>query len=130
MPNIRVVFDRIDVAQDADPGATDAKGDFYWALDVNGDRVSERLVEDPLQVGNGGTINLGQGTSVELQSGEELIVTGYLAEKDSGFAGADEREEFRHTWDESEDWGDGLHEVDFNDPDHRMACTLHYTIVA
>jgi hypothetical protein len=126
MPDVKVTFDRIDVVQDGDPGATDGRGDFYWGLDVNGDRISERLRSDPLQMGTGGTINLGDETSVELQSDEELVVSGYLADNDQGLSGQDEHDDFRHTYDESENWGDGPHTVTFNERD--MSCTLHYRI--
>ena len=126
MANVEVSFDRIDVDDDGDPGLTDGKGDFYWTLNVNGARIGYRSVSNTLAVGNGGVIDLGASTSVELQSNQDLIVSGFVADKDQGTSGADERDDFAHAFDRSQNWGDGPHQVALNDS--RMACTLHYTI--
>jgi hypothetical protein len=128
MANVHVTFDRIEVDQDGDPGITDGKGDFYWTLNVNGSRVGHRAASNVLAVGDGGVIDLGASKSVELQANQDLIVSGFLAEKDQGTSGADERDDFVNTFDRSENWGDGPHQVALND--RKMACTLHYTVQA
>ena len=39
MANVQVIFDRIEVDKDGDPGVTDGGGEFYYTLNVNGSRV-------------------------------------------------------------------------------------------
>ena len=128
MANVQVTFDRIDVDRDGDPGITDGKGDFYWTLNVNGARVSHRSESNVLREGNGGSIDLGESKSVELKPQEDLIVSGFLAVKDQGTSGADERDDFAQTFDRSQKWGNGPHQVPLQD--RKMACTLHYTVTA
>ncbi len=128
MPNVRVTFDRIDVDKDGDPAVTDGKGDFFWRFNVNGNAVTQRSEGNPHQSGNGSTINLGASKSLELKDREDLIVDGFLGENDKGFAGKDEKADFQHTYDRSERWGNGPHQVALHD--RKMRATLHYSISA
>ncbi|HET6949605.1 MAG TPA: hypothetical protein VFI47_04470 [Acidimicrobiales bacterium] len=128
MANVKVTFDRIEVDDDGDPGVTDGKGDFHYRFSVNGSQVTARSSANPLAVGNGGVINLNASRSVELRPDQDLVVSGYLADKDQGTSGADEIDDFSHTYDQSENWGDGDHDVAL--VDKRMNCTLHYNVTA
>lgn len=83
-------------------------------------------MSNPRQAGNGDSIDLDASKSVELQRNEELILSGFLAEKDQLGTGADDRAPLNRSYDASENWGDGQHQVEFNY--RKMACTLHYTI--
>jgi hypothetical protein len=128
MANVTVTFDRIDVGSDGDPGITDGGGDFFWKLSVNGSAVSQRTESNPLVVRNGGVIDLNRSRSIELRPQEVLTVSGYLNDRDQGTSGADETDSFEHEYDQSQNWGDGTHQVPLNDRD--MACTLHYSVTA
>jgi hypothetical protein len=128
MANVQVNFDRIEVDRDGDPGISDGQGDFYWSLSVNGTTVSSRSSGNVLRRGNGDVISLDASKSVELRPQQDLIVSGFLAEKDQGTSGADERDDFAHTFDRSQNWGNGPHQVALQD--RKMDVTLHYTVTA
>jgi len=128
MPNIQVTFNRIEVSQDGDPGITDGAGELYWTFNVNGTKVSERTSSNYRSARDGDVIDLDTSKSVELHSDQELVVSGFLAEKDQLGTGKDENAPFTRTFDRSENWGDGARQVRLQDK--KLDCTLYYTIQA
>lgn len=125
MPNVKVIFQRIDVHQDGEPLQ---KGKLYWRLAVNGSKVSERTSSNPLLVTNGDQVDLNVSKSIERDSDEDLIVSGFVAESDGFTSGKDENAPFTRTYDRSENWGDGEHDVRL--VDRKLDVTLTYTIQA
>ena len=123
MPNIKVVFDRIDVHND---GEALEKGKLYWKFSVNGIKVEERTSGNPLRVASGTSIDLNSSRSVELKSDEELTIDGFVAEKDKLTSGKDDTAAFDRAYDRSENWGDGSHDVRLTDSP--LDVTLTYTI--
>ena len=125
MPNIKVTFERIDINKD---GEAMERGKFYYKFSVNGVKVEERLSSSPLLVSSGETITLDSSRSIELKSSENLTVDGFVAERDSGLSGKDDKATFKHVYDESEKWGNGTREARLI---YRgMDCNLVYNIQA
>jgi hypothetical protein len=125
MPNVKVAFDSIAVHND---GEFTQKGKIYWKLSVNGTKVDERTSGNPLLVASGSTIDLNSSRSVELADNQELVVNGFVAEKDSLTSGKDDTASFERSYDRSENWGDGVRNVRLTDSP--LDCTLTYTIQA
>ena len=125
MPNVKVIFQRIDVHQDGEPLQ---KGKLYWRFAVNGSKVSERMSSNPLLVTNGDQVDLNVSKSIERDANEDIIVSGFVAEKDGFTSGKDENAPFTRTFDRSENWGDGEHDVRLRD--RKLDVTLVYTIQA
>lgn len=123
MPNITVRFERIDVNDD---GEALEKGKLYWDLAVNGDSVTSRSSGNPLQVASGGHITLGQSRTVRLDRGDVLSITGFVAERDSGLSGKDDRDEIDDRFTHAVGWGAGPQEAQV--VDKKLDCTLHYTV--
>lgn len=125
MPNVKVVFDRIDVHND---GEALEKGKVYWKFSVNGTKVEERTSGNPMLVSSGSSIDLNSSRSVELANNQELVVNGFIAEKDKLTSGKDDTASFERSYDRSENWGDGVRTVRLTDSP--LDCTLTYTIQA
>jgi hypothetical protein len=123
MPNVKVTFDRIDVLGD---GEAFEDGKVYWKLSVNGSVVEELSASNPRKVSSGEVIDLENSRSVELDNNQELVVSGFLAERDSGPSGKDEMLTIDRSYDRSQNWGDGKQRVDR--ADKKFHCVLHYTI--
>lgn len=126
MPNVKVIFDRFDVNKDGDPGVTDGKGELYWKLLVNGTKVHERLSSNHLSMASGDKAEIDASKSVELDSNQELLITGYVAEKDQLGTGKDDNAPLSRSFDRSENWGDGAQSARL--VDRKLDCTLYYTI--
>ena len=123
MPNITVLFERIDVIND---GENLQKGKLYWNFAVNGTTVSSRSSSSPRLEGSGGQVSLDQSHSIQRDSNDNLTVSGFLAEKDGITSGQDDRDDFTHVWTPQQDWGQGSRSYRFTD--RKLDCVLHYTV--
>jgi hypothetical protein len=123
MANVKVTFDRVEVHKD---GEATQKGKIYWKFSVNGVKVDERTSGNPMLVSSGSSIDLNSSRSVELSGDQELVVNGFIAEKDSLTSGKDETAPFERSYDRSENWGDGLQTVRLID--RGLDTTLTYKI--
>ena len=123
MPNVKVTFDRIDVNKD---GEATQKGKLYWKFNVNGTKVSERTSSNPLVIGSGTPYDINTSRSFEVADNANLSISGFVAEKDGFTSGKDENAPFERTYDRSENWGDGPHDVRL--VDRGLDCNVAYTI--
>lgn len=123
---LKVTFIDMEVINDGDPLD---KGELYWSLKVDGSVVTSRSVGNPQKVGSGGTISLGQNATVTKsgQIGTNLVISGSVSEKDSGFNGKDESASFTHNYNSGDNWGTGNpHVVSFTD--RNLNVTLNYLV--
>ncbi len=123
---LKVTFSDIEVTRDGDPID---KGEIFWNLKVDGSVVSSRSSGNPYKIGSGGTISLGQNSTVTKSgaTGTNLVVSGSVSEKDSGLGGKDDSAPFTHNYNLGNDWGTGnphtAHIVDNN-----LDVTVNYII--
>ena len=121
---LKVTFSDIEVTKDGDPIG---KGQIYWKLNVDGTVVASRSSASPLIIGSGGTITLGNSTTVTKSSavGTKLTVSGSVSEKDS--LDSDESAPFTHTYTAGDNWGTGsAHPVHLVDRD--LDVTVNYIV--
>lgn len=58
---LKVTFSDIDITRDGDPVD---QGEIFYGLKVDGSVVSSRSSSNPYKIGSGGTISLGQSSTV------------------------------------------------------------------
>ena len=94
---LKVTFSDIEVTRDGDPID---KGEIFWNLKVDGSVVSSRSSSNPYKIGSGGTISLGQSSTVTKSgaTGTNLIVSGSVSEKDNFLGGKDDSAFFTHNY--------------------------------
>jgi len=128
MANYKVTFVDIEVIKDGDPLD---KGEIYWSFKVDGTTVSTRSVGNPVKVGSGGTITLGQSANVSKTSaaGVMLVVSGSVSEKDSGLSGKDESDSFTRNHSSGDAWGTTTPQV-IRLTDRNLDVTLNYIVAA
>ena len=105
------------------------KGELYWSLKVDGSVVATRSLNNPYKAGSGETVALGQSSTVTKtgQVGTNLIISGSVSEKDSGFNGKDESASFTHNYNSGGNWGTGNpHTVTL--ADKNLNVTLNYIV--
>lgn len=120
---LKITFVDISVNKDGDPLD---KGSIYWSLKVDGTVVTNRSSANPYKIGSGGTITLGNSTTVTKANiiGTKLVVSGSVSEKDSG---PDETDSFSKTHTSGDLWGTGsLHSVPL--VDKNLDVTVHYLV--
>jgi hypothetical protein len=120
---LKVTFTDILVTRDGDPLD---KGEIYHSFQVDGSTVSSRSSANPVKIGSGGVITLGN-TAIVTKSGAvgtNLRVSGSVSEADGG---KDESASFNHSYTSGDNWGTGnshtAHLVDNN-----LDVTLNYII--
>jgi hypothetical protein len=123
--NLRVTFSDIEVTRDGDPID---RGELYWSLKVDGSVVASRSVANPLTIGSGGTITLGNAATVSKSgaAGTNLVVSGSVSEKDSGLGGKDDYAPFTHTYTAGNNWGAGPHSAHI--VDNNLDVKVNYII--
>ena len=123
---LKVTFIDIIVTRDGDPLD---RGEVYWSFKVDGSVVTSRSVANPLTIGSGGTITLGASSTVTKSGavGTNIVVSGSVSEKDSGFGGKDDSDSFSHSYTAGSNWGtSNPHPV--NLVDNNLNVTLNYII--
>lgn len=120
---LKVTFVDINVSKDGDPID---RGEIYFSLKVDGAIVTNRSSGNPYKIGSGGTIQLGNSTTVTKAGtvGTKLVVNGSVSEQDSG---VDETQSFSRTHEVGDNWGTGsLHSVSL--VDKNLDVTVHYLV--
>jgi hypothetical protein len=85
-----VIFHDIIVENDGQPIGP---GRIYYSLEVDGVVVASRPSSNPIKIGSGGKIYLGQSRTVTKSGapGTKIVINGMVGEKDDGpFSGRDE----------------------------------------
>lgn len=123
---LKVTFTDIDITRDGDPVD---RGEIFWSLKVDGSVVSSRSSANPYKIGSGGTISLGQSSTVTKSgsNGTSLVVSGSVSEKDSGLGGKDDSAPFTHNYTAGNDWGTGNPHTAHID-DNNLAVVVNYII--
>lgn len=120
---LKVTFTDIEVTRDGDPLD---RGELYWSFKVDGSEVASRSSSNPLTIGSGGTISLGQSATVTKSGavGTNLVISGSASDKDGG---KDESDSFVRNHNNGDNWGtnnpQNAHLVDNN-----LDVTLNYII--
>jgi hypothetical protein len=120
---LKVTFTDIEVTRDGDPLD---RGELYWSFKVDGSEVASRSSSNPLTIGSGGTISLGQSATVTKSGavGTNLVISGSVSDKDGG---KDESAPFSISYNQGDNWGTNnphtAHLVDNN-----LDVTLNYII--
>jgi hypothetical protein len=120
---LKVTFIDLEVTRDGDPVG---RGELYWSFKVDGSVVSTRSSANPLTIGSGGSIALGDTATVTKSGavGSNLMVSGTLSEKD---VGKDESDTFSNSFSSIDNYGTGNpHPVRFTD--NNLDVTLHYAV--
>jgi hypothetical protein len=120
---LKVTFVDIDVSKDGDPID---RGEIYYSLKVDGAIVADRSSGNPYKIGSGGTIQLGNSTTVTKADtvGTKLVMSGSVSEKDSG---VDETDIFVKTHTFGDKWGTGtLQSAPI--ADKNLNATVHYLV--
>lgn len=103
---LKVTFVDIEVTRDGDPLD---RGEIFWSLKVDGSVITSRSVANPLTIGSGDSITLGQHAIVTKPptGGALLVVSGSVSEKDSFLGGRDDSASFVQNFTAANDWGTG-----------------------
>jgi len=128
MPDTRlkVTFIDMEVIRDGDPID---RGEIFWSFKVDGSAVTSRSVNNPLTIGSGGTITLGQNATVTKSGapGTNLVVSGSVSEKDSFLGGRDDSASFTDNFNSGNGWGtNNPHAVRLID--NNLDITLNYIV--
>lgn len=123
---LKVTFVDIYVTKDGDPLD---KGEIYWSFKVDGSVVTSRSVGNPFSIGSGGTIVLGQTSTVTKsgQVGTNIVVSGSVSEKDNLLNGKDDTDAFTQSYTSGNNWGTGNpHSAQLRD--NNLDVTVNYLI--
>lgn len=125
---VKVTFDKLVVHDNGDTKVGGGKGELYWSFSVDGDTLIKRDRSNPDKTKDGTTIFLGDHVTVTKarKNGVFLTITGEVGDKDGGFSGKDEVDDFQKVWGHKENWGAGTRQVSLRDG--RLDTTLHYKV--
>lgn len=125
---VKVTFEKMVVHDNGDTKVGGGKGELYWRFSVDGTTLVERSSSNPDKTKDGETIFLGESRVVSKPrtSGAYLTIGGYVADKDGGFSGKAEQDDFSKSWSYKENWGAGTRQVNLQDG--HLDVTLHYKV--
>ncbi len=125
---VKVTFEKMVVNDNGDTKVGGGKGELYWRFNVDGSTLIERDDSNPDKTKDGETIFLGESRIVAKPrlSGNFLTISGLVGDKDGGFSGKDEQDDFSKAWSYKENWGAGTRQVNLRDG--RLDVTLHYKV--
>ena len=126
--NVKVTFEKLVVHDNGDTKVGGGRGELYWTFSVDGSSLVSRSRNNSDKTKDGATIFFGESRVVSKPRKNDvyLTISGEIGDKDGGFSGKDEKDDFSKSWGLNENWGAGTRQVNLRDG--RLDTTLHYKI--
>lgn len=122
---IQVQIIRIHVKRHGDP-KHEKYGEIYYTFKVNGNNLAGRTRDNHIKSKDNSFIDIRKQRTIDVNPTGTFSISGFVADKDAGLNGKDERDDFNLIIDASQNWKAGnnqLHLLDGN-----LSVVVHYKI--
>ncbi|REG92844.1 hypothetical protein [Algoriphagus antarcticus] len=124
---VKITLEKLLVTDNGDP-SHEPNGELYYSFKVNGAELASREKNNPEDVKDGATVQLGKIKELDVSSTATINISGFVGDVDKGFNGDDEFDDFSLDLNTSNNWKQGSNTVHL--VDGRLNVTLYYKVEA
>lgn len=123
---VTISLQKLQIRDNGDP-SQETYGEVYYSFSVNEKKLAERKSTNPLKVKDNSSVTINKSVTLDIQSNNKIFLSGFVADRDKGFNGKDEKDSFAVILSASNGWKSGennqIHLID-----GRLDVILYYDV--